>query len=112
MRTDRFHDADLRDLLGEQAVEHVRDQDRAEQQRGRAAGEQRQEQGIGLPLVGVCVGLGNLNLADRQTAFALQPGPDGARGGDHCVAIAARRRLPRVGDLDLQLVKDVLPPGQ
>jgi hypothetical protein len=50
---DRLEDADLGDLLGEQVVEHGGDQQRGEQQGGRPAGQQRQQQRVELPLVGV-----------------------------------------------------------
>ena len=94
-RADRLHDADLGYLLSEQVVEHVRDQHRAEQQGCRSAGEQREEQRVGLPLVGMRVGRGNLNLADRQPVFALQPFADVAGDGHDGVAVPARRGLPR-----------------
>lgn len=112
-RADRLHDADLRYLLSEEDIEHVGDHDGAEHQGDAGTGQNREEQGVGLPLVGVLIGLGNLDLADRQTVFPLQPFADVGGYGHDGIAVTARRCLSlRVGDLDLQLVQDGLSPGR
>jgi hypothetical protein len=109
---DRLHDADLGDLLGEQVVEHVGDQDRGQQQGGDPAGEQRDERRVGLPLVGVCVGFGHLDLADGQPVVLLQPRGDAAGDGHDPIAVPAGRGLAGVGDLELQLVQPGRRPGR
>ncbi|MFI6633034.1 hypothetical protein ACIBI7_29495 [Nonomuraea fuscirosea] len=98
---DRLHDAELRDLPGEQGVEHGRHQDRAEQQRRGPTGHQRQQQHVGLPLVRMRVRLGHLDLGDRQPLLAPQPFTD--VGGDRHHAVACPPF--RVGDLHFDLVE-------